>query len=661
MGQTSKHGAFNRSQRLDRQAKPIQRHLPAPDLLQTRNEDTGNQLHVFSDASELALASVAYLRTRYDDDTTELKFVIGKARVAPINRMTIPNLELQAAKNGAKLSRFIKEQHDIRIDSTTLWTDSTTVLHWINSPNQRHRIFIANRLNFIMDSTSSLDWRYVPSKDNTADDGTRGYKACDMTTDSLWIKGPDFLLRPSSDWPNHPPTQLTADIHLTDNDSQPPTSVIDFNQFSTWTRALRVTSYVLLFAENIKRKTRQSLSLQHLTLGFAWIIKHSRNQSLPKEIACLTKKSDLPPRSPLQPLCPFIDDHGYLRAKRRLQKAPLLLCSRHPVILNAENYPIQLFMKQTHEINSHCGKEHTRSIVQQDFWIIRSRKHLKKTIRQCIPCRRLRQEPVKPLMADLPLQRLPLLENSYPFYSTGIDFFGPFATQNNDEYSKRYVLFFTYLVTRAVHSEICQQIDTNSTQQATRRFIARRGKPRIIFSDNGKAFVAADKDLQENLSDIQHSNEVNNQCQLLGITWKFNPPAAPHFGGSWERLIKTFKIAFYKVIGTRTLDEETLSTFTGEVEAMMNSRPLTHVSSDPTDDPYTQSPSTRTTNKQFASRIVSPSPHNGQENLETSSSLESTVLEQIPQRLLANLDDPNEMDKASGKSCKENLYGYWKT
>ena len=68
------------------------------------------------------------------------------------------------------------------------------------------------------------------------------------------------------------------------------------------------------------------------------------------------------------------------------------------------------------------------------------------------------------------------------------------------------------------------------------------------------------------------------------------------------------------------------------------------------EDPCTQSPSTRTTNKQFASRTVSPSPHNGQENLETSSSLEPTVLEQIPQRLLANLDDPNEMDKASGKS-----------
>ena len=128
---------------------------------------------------------------------------------------------------------------------------------------------------------------------------------------------------------------------------------------------------------------------------------------------------------------------------------------------------------------------------------------------------------MKPLMEDLPLQRLPLSENSYPFYSTGIDFFGPFATRNNDEYSKRYVLFFTCLVTRAVNSEIFQQIDTNSTLQAIRRFIARRGKPRIIFSDNGKGFVAADKELQESLSEIQHSNDVNDQCQLLKL-YEFN-------------------------------------------------------------------------------------------------------------------------------------------
>ena len=89
--------------------------------------------------------------------------------------------------------------------------------------------------------------------------------------------------------------------------------------------------------------------------------------------------------------------------------------------------------------------------------------------------------------------------------------------------------------------------------------------------------------MQQSLTDLQQNVHFKDECQLTGITWKFNPPAAPHFGGSCERLIKPFKDAFYKVIGTTILSEETLSTFTCEVEAVMNSRPLTTVSSDPTD------------------------------------------------------------------------------
>ena len=241
-------------------------------------------------------------------------------------------------------------------------------------------------------------------------------------------------------------------------------------------------------------------------------------------------------------------------------------------------------MQQIHDSNAHCGIDHSRSILQQDFWILRSRKYLKRIIRQCIPCSRIRQEPFNPQIADLPLARLPSSDNAFPFHSTGIDFFEPFATRNDEKLiSKRYVLFFTCLVTRAVHSEVCHKIDADSTLQALRRFIARRGKGNLIFSDNGKCFVGANNEIQQSLTDLLQNDHFKDQCQLTGIMWKFIPPAAPHFGGSWEKVIKPFKDAFYKIIGTRILCDETLSTFTCEVEAVMNSRPLTIVSSDPTD------------------------------------------------------------------------------
>ena len=145
-----------------------------------KSQPKRHELHVFSDASEKAFSAVSYLRTIHDDNHISIDFLIGKARVAPIKRLTIPNLELQAATIGSRLAVYIKEELDIRIAKTFMWTDSTTVLHWINKTHRRHKIFVANRLNIILDSTDASNWRYVPTSDNPADDGTRGYTASQL-------------------------------------------------------------------------------------------------------------------------------------------------------------------------------------------------------------------------------------------------------------------------------------------------------------------------------------------------------------------------------------------------------------------------------------------------------------------------------------------------
>ena len=80
------------------------------------------ELHTFTDASELALSGVCYLRIEHIDESVSVAFVIGKARVAPIKRMTIPNLELQALLFGAHLAQFVKDGMDTQINKQVFWS-----------------------------------------------------------------------------------------------------------------------------------------------------------------------------------------------------------------------------------------------------------------------------------------------------------------------------------------------------------------------------------------------------------------------------------------------------------------------------------------------------------------------------------------------------------
>lgn len=115
-----------------------------------------------------------------------------------------------------------------------------------------------------------------------------------------------------------------------------------------------------------------------------------------------------------------------------------------------------------------------------------------------------------------------------------------------------------------------------------RRFIARRGKPTLMLSDNGTNFVGANRELKEAIEELKNNNIVSRVVKL-GITWQFNPPAAPHMGGVFESLVKQVKRVMKATLTTRVFSEDTLHTILTETEAILNSRPLTANSDDPED------------------------------------------------------------------------------
>ena len=193
-------------------------------------------------------------------------------------------------------------------------------------------------------------------------------------------------------------------------------------------------------------------------------------------------------------------------------------------------------------------------------------------------CRIFRAATVQLIMAELPVERLAY--QSPLFTETGVDYFSPFHVTVRRTTEKRRGFIITCLTTRAVHVEIVPSMDASSCVMGVERFVSHRGTPANIWSDNGTNFVGAEKELREN---IEKWNTTNIAVKLdpKGIKWRFNPPSAPHQGGIWERLVRSFRRMLYTIFGTCGLTDEVLNTTFCLVEQALNSRPLTPVSADP--------------------------------------------------------------------------------
>ena len=517
------------------------------------------ELHMFGDSSQDIFSAVAFLRARVKTPTgeekTELAFVLGKARVAPMKVMTVPKLELQAALLAARLKREITQALTVTVNQVFMWTDSTTVLQWINS-NEKQLIFVANGVCEILEYTSVEQWNHVATKDNPADAGTRGISA-EVLQLSSWVNGPHFLTNssfpfvPNKEVLNYLKLGVNQAVIIVDTVSlatsvkkqtTPVPWLFPFDKFSSYQRHLRIAAYVLRLLpkhagyRNPDGSITDPTELDEAERHLQYLVQ---GESFEAERKDLLDNKFVKRSSRIAPHSPFISPNGLIRSLGRIKRSiEVGFNVKHPIILDARHPFVKLFLEHKHVKHYHQGVEYLRSIVQEHYTVLKLRSSLRSIKAHCLRCREFQAVTMQPIMSDLPKEKLAY--QIPPFTNTGVDYFGPIYVTVRRTTEKRWGFLFICLTIRAVHFEIVTSMDTSSCVMGVERFVSRRGTPAMIWSDNGTNFIGAEKVLRES---IEKWNVVNIAAELAhkGSRWRFNPPSAPHQGGIWERLVRSFK------------------------------------------------------------------------------------------------------------------------
>ena len=223
-------------------------------------------------------------------------------------------------------------------------------------------------------------------------------------------------------------------------------------------------------------------------------MKRAQVESFGEEIQSLKIGEEIHKKSRIKSLDPRLED-GFLVVGGRLQRAQCLpYRTRHPKIIDSRHELAQLIVEEMHRIYYHPPTEHLHNQIRQEYWIIHGRQVVRNAKFKCNYCYRQTVKPQEQQMAILPECRL---EPGMVFRNTGGDFFGPILVKERRSEVKVYGCLFTCMSTRACHLELVDDLSTDHFIMALKRFIARRGRPQSIHSDNGTNFVGANNELRK--------------------------------------------------------------------------------------------------------------------------------------------------------------------
>ena len=367
------------------------------------------EIHGFADASKFAYGAVLYLRLIQTKEVL-VTLQVAKTRVAPLNTLSIPRLELCAALLLVRLVQTLIESFPLRVESIHLWSDSADLLFWLKDHPSRLGVFVANRCSEMHTLLHDAFWHHVRSVDYLADVISRGIEPSKLASHLLWWKSPSWLSDNLEPWskshdehnftvaslnlqPSH--TLVTNKVALNSVEKTPEIWSL-INNYSSLGKLLRMASYCFRFLYRIRSKTECKATsssvvsffhdLHSLLCHYTPISKEVSATEIENTKLCLiylvqtvffklelqqlSRTGKLSTKSSLLPLNPMIQNH-LRRVGDRLSHSLLEEGAKHPLILPADCHFTKLIIRDAHQTTLHAGVQLTLAILRRQYWIVK--------------------------------------------------------------------------------------------------------------------------------------------------------------------------------------------------------------------------------------------------------------------------------------------------
>ena len=541
--------------------------LSFPRCMKPENAVGNPWLVLLSDGSDIAYGCAAYVRWQCLDGSVAVRLMMSKSRIAPINKVSTPRMELNGAVISKRCRAAIHKESRYKFDKIIHLLDSETVLNQLNKVSTRFNPYEGVRIGEIQASCNGdmSEWAWMAGKKNTSDWLTRGRTPDQLNADSEWFQGPPMLYLPFEEWDikfgktsdeNVPGEKKLHGFQTLVTVREVSHNLLTYENMSSMSKAVGVTARLISIA---RKKSFKGGRLINLNPSLR--IEAEKFLVLEAQGTLDMESNNYRKLNPAQ----REDGVWVVGASRLAENNPMSgIHVNLPIFLPLGHGLARLAMKAAHE-RGHRGRDATLAGFREKFWTPSGCKLAKTIVNKCQYCRLRNASLIQQEMGRLPIERT---TPSPPFNFSMLDLFGPYRVRGEVQRrvsGKVWGVLFTDMVSRAVHIEVMSGYDTGSFMLALRRFVSVRGWPQKLFSDPGSQLVGAKRELKEAMCGIGSEN---------GLEWIVGTPDAPWQQGAVESLVKSVKKALDISVHNQRLSVTEFLTVCSEAANLVNERPL---------------------------------------------------------------------------------------